>query len=128
MAVAGHAAVEADPVGQQVDVFVLGVDVPREHILIEVKPHAVQVAGPDLAPLRVRQVFARCGRQRDVEHRLAQARAQLADLAEFRGQLACVGACHVRVDHAPTLLVKVVFEGAAKAAALDGFSDHRTPL
>lgn len=66
VAVACDVAVEPDAIDQQVDVLVLRVIVPRDQVLVVVQSHAMQVALADLDPLRIRQVFARSGRQRDV--------------------------------------------------------------
>lgn len=51
MAVRGDAAVEANPVDQQVDVGMRGVRVTRHQVLVVVEAHAVQVALGHLFPL-----------------------------------------------------------------------------
>jgi uncharacterized protein YgfB (UPF0149 family) len=61
LAVAGHAAVKADAVRQNVNVFVLGVGVPGDNKLVLLQAHAVHVAFSYLAPLLVCELFAGCG-------------------------------------------------------------------
>ena len=58
LAVAGHAAVKADAVRQNVNVFVLGVVVPGDDKLVFLQAHAVHVAFTNLAPLLVCELFA----------------------------------------------------------------------
>lgn len=53
VAVRGDAAVKPDPVGQNVDVFMLGVAVPGHQVLVMVQTHILQIALADAAPLRV---------------------------------------------------------------------------
>jgi len=53
LAVARHAAVVPDAVGHEVNVLVLGVRVPRHHVLVRLQPHAQQVSLADLAPLPI---------------------------------------------------------------------------
>nr|WP_264372898.1 hypothetical protein [Janthinobacterium sp. FT14W] len=125
VAVAGHAAIAADAVDQQVHVLMPGVGMARQQVLVVVQAHARQIAARDLCPLGVGQLLSRRGRQRYVQHRLAQARAQLAHGAEFLRQFARRAAGHVGVDHARLLLAQVIRQHAAKAASLDGLSDHR---
>ena len=62
LAVAGHAAVKADAVGQDVNVFVLGVGVAGDDKLVFFQAHAVHVALSNLAPLLICEFFAGCGR------------------------------------------------------------------
>ena len=125
--VARDVAINAYAIDQQVHVLVLCIVVPRNQVLIVVQPHAVQVTLADLRPLRIAQVLARSGRQRDVQYRLAELRPQLADLAELLGEFARAIPLHIGVDQAALLFAQVVFERATEAAALDGLSDHRRP-
>jgi len=61
LAVADHAAVKADAVRQNMDVFVLGVVVPGDNKLVLVQAHAVHVAFSYLAPLLICELFTVCG-------------------------------------------------------------------
>jgi hypothetical protein len=61
MAVRTHAAIEADAVHQQVHMLMLCVEVARDHVLVVVQSHAVQVARGHLPPLAVAQMLARRG-------------------------------------------------------------------
>jgi hypothetical protein len=58
MALAGYRAVEPDPVRQQVDVFVVRIQVTREDVLVLLQAHALEVAPRYVNPLPVRQTFA----------------------------------------------------------------------
>ena len=90
LAVAGHAAVKADAVCKDVDVFVLGVGVPSHQKLIFFEAHCVHITLPDFPPLVVGELFAGgCG-QGNMQNRLAQTRAQLANLAELCRQFSRV--------------------------------------
>ena len=62
LAVAGHAAVKADAVRQNVNVFVLGVGVPGDNELVLLQAHAVHVTLSYLSPLLICELFAGCGR------------------------------------------------------------------
>lgn len=75
VAVARHAAVVADAVGEQVDVLVLGVGMARQDVLVVVEAHAFQIPLADGAPLVVGELFAGSGGERDVQDGLGQARA-----------------------------------------------------
>jgi hypothetical protein len=68
LAVAAHAAVKADAVRQNVDVFVLGVGVPRHDKLIFFQAHAIEIALPNLPPLLVCELFAGCGGEGNVQN------------------------------------------------------------
>ena len=68
VAVANDLAVEPYAIDQQVNVFVLGVDMARYQVLVFVQAHTTQVSLADFDPLRIRQMFAWCGRQRDMQH------------------------------------------------------------
>jgi hypothetical protein len=72
VAVAGHAAIAADAVDQQVHMLMPGVGMARQQVLVVVQAHARQIAARDLRPLGVGQQLSRRGRQRYVQHRLAQ--------------------------------------------------------
>ena len=65
-AITDNLAVEADPVGHEVDVVVLGVGVPGEDVLVLAEAHACQVSLPDVAPLVVAELFAGRSGQGDV--------------------------------------------------------------
>jgi hypothetical protein len=73
VAVARDKSIEPDPICQQVNVFVLGVVVPRNEVLVVVQAHAMQVTLADRTPLVVGEMFARRGLQRDVQHGLPKA-------------------------------------------------------
>lgn len=66
VAVADHVAVEPDAVGQDVDVFMVGVGVAGDDELVIRKAHAVEVAVTDLPPLVIGQFFAGGGGYRGV--------------------------------------------------------------
>jgi hypothetical protein len=68
LAVAAHAAVKADAIRQNVDVFVLGVGVPRHDKLIFFQAHAIEIALPNLPPLLVCELFAGCGGEGNVQN------------------------------------------------------------
>jgi hypothetical protein len=57
LAVAHHVASEGNPVRQNVDVFVFGVRVAGNDILIVGKAHALQIPSGNLAPLAISQMF-----------------------------------------------------------------------
>ena len=61
VAVAGNAAIAADAVDQQVHVFMPGVGMAREQVLVVVQAHARQIAARDLRPLGVGQLLSRRG-------------------------------------------------------------------
>ncbi|WP_244556451.1 hypothetical protein [Janthinobacterium sp. TND4EL3] len=61
VAVAGHAAVKADAVRQDVDVLVVGIDVPRHHKLVVFQAHVLHIPLPNLAPLLITELFTRRG-------------------------------------------------------------------
>ena len=61
LAVAGHAAVKADAVRQNVNVFVLGVGVPGDNELVLLQAHVLHIPLPNLAPLLITELFTRRG-------------------------------------------------------------------
>lgn len=124
LAVADHFAGVGDAVGEDVDVLVLGVGVAGDQVLAAGQAHAAQVAAADLDPLRIAQVFAGGGGKGDVQHGLAEGRAQPPDGAELGGELARGAPGHVGVEQVALAGLEIVFERAAKAAALDQFGDH----
>jgi len=78
-----------------VDVFVLGVRVPRDDERVVRQPHPAQIVLGDLLPLRFGQLLAHGGRQRHMQHGLAQIGTQSAHRAELGGQLAGSTTGHV---------------------------------
>ena len=124
---AGDVAVVPDATNQQVDLFVVGVVVPRNQVFVVAESHPMQVSLADLGTLRIRQVLARGRQQRDMQLRLAKLRPNLVDLPEFLGQLARIGAFHIRLEQPALLLGQVVFELAAETLPLNGLCDHRRP-
>lgn len=60
LGIADDQAREGDPVGQDVDVLVLGIGVAGDEVLVFCETHAFQVSAADGLPLRVAQVLSRC--------------------------------------------------------------------
>ena len=74
-----------DPVGQDMDVLVLGVGVAGDEILVVEELHAGEVAPADVGPLGVGEFFARGGGEGDVQYSALQIRTQPADGTELGG-------------------------------------------
>ncbi len=53
VAIAGHYTIELDPVDDKMYVFVFGVRVTRNDVLVAVQSHTIQVALTDVGPLGV---------------------------------------------------------------------------
>jgi hypothetical protein len=62
VAIASNAAIKADAVGQDMDMLMLGIDMPGYDELVFIEPHAFHVAFSYLPPLLVRDLFSRCRR------------------------------------------------------------------
>jgi hypothetical protein len=71
VAVARDGAIKSYAARQQVNVFVLGVVVARDHVLVVAQAHPLQIALADLVPLFVVEMLARSGRQRHVQNGFA---------------------------------------------------------
>jgi len=74
-----------NPIGEDMDVLVLGVGVAGHQILVVEELHADQVATADVCPLGVGEFLAGGGGKGDVQYSPFQIRPQLADGTEFGG-------------------------------------------
>jgi hypothetical protein len=115
-------AIKPDSVGHNMDVFVLGVGVPGDNILVVAQAHLHHIRLSYLSPLLVTKLFSRHGRQGNVDHRVLVARSKLSDSAEFTGQFSRGVANHVFADHGP--FAQVISDGSTKSFAFDDFADH----
>jgi len=75
----------SDPIGEDMDVLVLGVGVTGDEVLVVEELHAGQVAPADVCPLGVGEFLAGGGGEGDVQYGPFQIRPQLADGSELGG-------------------------------------------
>jgi hypothetical protein len=122
--VAHYLARQRDATDEQVDVFVLGIRVPRDDERVVRQPHSPQIVLGDLLPLRIGQLLAHGGRQRDMQHGLAQIGPQSAHRAELGSQLARSAPGHVGRQDPALFFAQVIRQRPAEAPALDGFGNH----
>ena len=61
-AIARYAAIKTNPVRQDVNVLVLRIRVPGDHVLIMVEAHALQIPLAYFPPLFIRQMLTSSGR------------------------------------------------------------------
>ena len=104
VAVAHHLAVKANSVHHQVNVFMFGILMAGDHVLVACQSHAGQIPLADVSPCRIAQTLIRRSRQRHMQHSLAQGRPQLADLTKFLGQRSWRLTFHVGIDQAALFL------------------------
>ena len=98
LGVADDLAGMSDPVGQNMNVLVLGVGVAGDEVLVVDEVHAVQIAAADFLPLGVGEVFSRGGGERNVQDSLFEIRAQFSDGAELGRQFVYAFPGHVGVE------------------------------